>query len=75
MQKQVSLVTVIKNTPKGTLIKINNTLYTAIIDNSVSTLKIGSSFLGIISYENKIIQIKKISTTESNNDTQLNIII
>ena len=75
MQKQVSLVTIIKNTQKGTLIKINNALYTAIIDNSISPLKIGSSFLGIVSYEGQIIQIKKISTTELNNNIQLNIVI
>ena len=75
MQKQVSLVTIIKNTPKGTLIKINNTLYTAIIDNNISPLKIGSSFLGIVSYEGQIIQIKKISTTELNSNMQLNIIV
>ena len=75
MQKQMSLVTIIKNTQKGTLIKINDTLYTAIIDNGVRPLKVGSSFLGIVSYKDQIIQIKKISTTELNNNVQLNIII
>ena len=75
MQKQVSLITIVKNTPQGTLIKLNNTLYTAIIDNNISTLKVGSSFLGIVSYKGQTIQIKKVSTTERDNDTQLNIII
>ena len=75
MQKQVSLITIVKNTPQGTLIKLNNTLYTAIIDNNISTLEVGSSFLGIVSYEGQTIQIKKVSTTERDNDTQLNIII
>lgn len=75
MQKQMSLVTIIKNTSKGTLIKINNTLYMAIIDNNSNPLKVGSSFLGIVSYEDQIIQIKKISTTEIDKDTQLNIIV
>ena len=75
MQKQVSLITIVKNTPQGTLIKLNNTLYTAIIDNNISILEVGSSFLGIVSYEGQTIQIKKVSTTERDNDTQLNIII
>ena len=75
MQKQVSLVTIIKNTPKGTLIRINDVLYMAIIENNISPLKIGSSFLGIVSYEGQIIQIKKISTTELNSNMQLNIIV
>ncbi len=75
MQKQMSLITVIKNTSKGTLIKINDTLYTAIIDNGISPLEVGSSFLGIVSYEDQVIQIKKIATAEIDNNTQLNIII
>ncbi|MDK2819148.1 MAG: hypothetical protein KFW21_06850 [Spirochaetota bacterium] len=56
MQKQVSLVTIVRYTPEGTIIKINNTVHRAIIDNDIISLKKGSSFLGIVSYEGQIIQ-------------------
>ncbi len=75
MQKEVSLVTIVRYTLEGTIIKINNMLHRAIIDNDIRSLKKGSSFLGIVSYEGRIIQIKKISDTEIDNNTKLNIIV